>query len=110
MFALNHLLAFLIELAALGAYGLWGWRHFDSILLSSLSALGCAAVVALIWAFLAAPNSRHRLRPMSLLLFKTALFAGATLALANVGYTSVTIAFGVVAALQMVLALTLRSL
>ena len=107
MLALNHLLAFVIELAALGAYGVWGWSRFDGGPLSFPSALVVAVAVALIWAVFAAPNSSNRLSNIFLLPLKVAMFAGAALALANADHTSFAIAFGVAAAVQLVLALML---
>ena len=107
MLALSNLLALGVETVALGAYAIWGWNRFDSDGLSLLAALACAVAVALMWGVLAAPNSVNRLAPMLLLPFKITVFAGAALALAHTGYTSLALTFGVATTLHLLLALAL---
>jgi Na+/melibiose symporter-like transporter len=110
MLALNYLLAFVVELAALAAYALWGWGRFDTIATAAPAALASAAGFALLWALFAAPKSSHRLGPVSLLLFKIAVFAGATAALASAGHQTLAFVFAAAAAMHLTLALALGAL
>ena len=57
---LNLALKFLLELAALAAFALWGAAVADGIPAVVL-AIGLPAVAAVLWGTLAAPKARHRL-------------------------------------------------
>ncbi|MFC2969496.1 YrdB family protein [Acidimangrovimonas pyrenivorans] len=109
MSALQQSLAFLVELAALAAFGRWGWMRFDSLVPRFLAAALCVAVIAILWARFAAPSAPGRLRMPALLLFKIAIFASAAGALLSTGDRSLAAALAVVAAVQLALAVALEA-
>ena len=110
MIAMGHVLAFLVELATLAAYARWGWSWFETTFASMVAALICAGLFALLWGWLAAPKSDHRLAVPLLLVFKLLAFAGATKALVQVGQTNAAAILAVLASLHLILALWLRDL
>ena len=107
MLALNNLLALLVELVALAACALWGWSRFEGLVPAAFAALACAGLFVLLWAICAAPKSERRLVPPGLLVFKIAMFAGATAALGATGPSTVATLFAVAAACQLALAVRL---
>jgi len=104
MRAVNALMAFLVEIAALLAYAGWAWTRFDSHFPAAIAAPACAGSLALLWAILAAPGSRHRLARPWLLVFKIAVFAGATATLCDAVSPMAASFFAVVAACHLALA------
>jgi Protein of unknown function (DUF2568) len=77
---LNLALKFLLELAALGAFGLWGasiGHGWTAVLL----AIGLPVVAAGLWGMLAVPKARHRLPLRLRAPFELGVFAVAALAL-----------------------------
>lgn len=77
LLALNHILAVLLELAALGAFALWGWAQPEPVALRLTLAAAAAGGVALLWALLAAPKAAGRLAMPGLLAFKLLIFGTA---------------------------------
>ena len=77
----NELLAFLLELAALGALAWWGFHTGHGIALHLLLGIGAPLLTAVAWGTYAAPRARRPLRVPALLAFKLAVFglAGAAL-------------------------------
>jgi hypothetical protein len=78
--SLNLALKFLLELAALAAFGLWGASIADGAA-AVLLAIGLPVIVAGLWGTFAAPRARRRL-PLHLRApFELGVFALAALAL-----------------------------
>ena len=76
---LNLALKFLLELAALGAFGLWGAsiaHGWTAVVL----AIGLPLVAAGLWGTFAAPRARHRLPLRLRVPFELGVFAVAALA------------------------------
>lgn len=55
----NLLLAFLVELVALGIFAWWGWDIGGTTLVRLLLAIGLPAVIAVVWGLFAAPTATH---------------------------------------------------
>lgn len=100
----NALLAFLLELALLGALCDGGFNVHSAVAVRVMVGVGGPIVVMLIWSVLAAPGAQYRLALPWLLVLKVALFALAVLVLILVQHTGLAIVFGALAALQLGLA------
>lgn len=93
---LNLAVKFLLELAALAAFGLWG-ASIASGVFAVLLAIGLPVVVAILWGRFAAPRARRRL-PLGLRApFELAVFALAALALWDAASAAWGAAFAVIA-------------
>jgi hypothetical protein len=95
--AANLVLKFLLELAALACFAIWG-AHGESGLSAVVHAIIPPLIVALLWARLAAPRSRHRLPRSARIPFELTVFALAVVALIAVGHVAWAIGLGVVMA------------
>ena len=102
---LNLALKFLLELAALAAFGLWGFS-ISSGATAVLLAIALPALVAVLWGTLAAPKARRRLPLRPRVRFELGVFTLATLALWLSGSVTWAVAF---AAIVLVNALLLTS-
>jgi hypothetical protein len=97
----NLALKFLLELAALAAFAVWG-ADAGSGALAVVLAIAAPLVVALLWGRFAAPRSAHRLPTRTRIPFELGVFALAAIALIAAGHTLAAIVFAVAAALNAV--------
>lgn len=110
MLALNGLLAFAVELAALFAWGYWAWTVPGPAPLRALGALLAVGAFAALWGRFAAPKARRRLGGAALVVFKAAMFATGGLALAASGFGPYGLLLAVAGAAQIGFALALGAL
>ena len=96
MRAANLLLKFLLELAALAAFGYWGASAASGALAVVLAVAVPAAMVVL-WGAFAAPNSARRLPAATRVPFELTVFALAALALVGAGSSALALAFALLA-------------
>ena len=96
---LNLVVKFLLELAALAAFGLWG-ASIASGVWAVLLAIGLPVVVAILWGRFAAPRARRQLPLRLRAPFELAVFALAALALWQAGSLAWAAAFAVIAAVN----------
>ena len=103
---LNLGVRFLLEIAALIAVGLWGWKQSDSWLRFIL-AIGIPLVLAVVWGLFNVPGDPSRsgeapiVTPGILrLLIELSIFAIATWALYDLGHLKFSVAFGVIVVLH----------
>ena len=84
-----QIVVFLLEILMLVAFGCYGYSSPVSMLLRV--GLGIALVIAaiILWAVLAAPNSRHRLPLPALAVFRAAMFLLAAFFLYRLGYRNI---------------------
>jgi hypothetical protein len=101
--AINLGLRFLLELAALAAFGYWGFQSGINPALRWLLGLGLPLIVALLWGLLAAPAAPFRLTGLWYYLFQALVFGGAVLALWASGRTMLALSFGVVVTVNILL-------
>ncbi|WP_333773577.1 YrdB family protein [Streptomyces sp. IBSBF 3136] len=82
----NELLAFLIEIVALGLLGWWGFTTSGDAGVSVVLGLGTPAVAAALWGLFAAPRAPLRPSLPGVLLVKVLVLGGGALALYGVGH------------------------
>ncbi len=99
LYVLNEGLAFLVELAALGALAWWGARTGGWPL-----GVGAPLVAAVLWGLFAAPKARVRLPLPGVLAVKALVFVSAALGLYAIGRHGLAIGFGLVALVNTALA------
>lgn len=88
----NLTLAFVLELTALGALALWGWKIADATPVKLLAAVGMPLVAAVAWGLYAAPNATSD-HPLLAVATKIAVFGGAAIGLWVVNYRGFAIVF-----------------
>ena len=81
----NQLLAFLLELVMLAAFGYWAFVTAPAGWLAWVAAIAIIAVAIVLWAIWAAPTSANRLPTIPLVVFKLVLFGAASAGLAAAG-------------------------
>ncbi|WP_395366261.1 YrdB family protein [Streptomyces sp. YH02] len=79
--ALNEVLAFLLELAALAVLAWWGWESAESIAPRLLLAVAAPTAAAVLWGLFAAPKARFRVPVAGVLAVKALVFGAAVAAL-----------------------------
>ena len=99
---LNLAIRFLLEIAALVAFGIWGWRYGHETWLRLVLALGLPIIAASIWGIFNVPNdpSRSGAAPIIVpgiirLTIELSIFTLATWALLHFGFTRLSLLFGV---------------
>ena len=103
---INLAIRFLLELSALLAMGVWGWRQGEGWF-RLLLALSVPLIAAVVWGTFAVPNdpSRSGAAPIAVpgilrLAIELAVFAFATWALYDLGFTGLSWALGIIVALH----------
>lgn len=84
MATLTLTVRFLLELGALAALAVWGWRVGDGVL-RVLLAVGAPALAAVVWGALVAPKAAHRLADPGRLFVEILVFGAAVAGLAVSG-------------------------
>jgi hypothetical protein len=98
----NLALAFFVELAMLVAFAAAGWAATPILWLRIVLMVALPGIAIAMWAVWAAPKAKkRRLKPGPLLLFKTIIFAAATLAWWVAGMGLIAAIFGVLAAINL---------
>jgi hypothetical protein len=82
----NETLAFLLEVAALAALGVWGARSGSSFVGSALRGVGAPLAAATLWGAFAAPRARIRLPMAGVLAVKALVFGSAAAAIYHLGW------------------------
>ncbi|MFZ4267128.1 YrdB family protein [Streptomyces arboris] len=99
-FAANEVLAFLLELAAVGCLSWWGFTAVDGVLPSVLLGLGVPAAAVTLWGLFAAPRARFRPPLAGVLAVKVLVLGGGAAAVYGVGHPVAAGVFAVVLALN----------
>lgn len=94
--SVNLALRFLLELGALAAVALWGWRTGDGALRFVLPVAAVSAVVA-VWALFVSPKRTIELPLAARLVIELAVWVAAGAALWASGYHALALAFLLVA-------------
>ncbi|MFE7466108.1 YrdB family protein [Streptomyces sp. NPDC057499] len=92
----NEVLAFLVELAALGALAWWGAVAGDGVVARVLLGAGAPAAAAVVWGLFAAPRARFRPPLAGVLLVKAVVLGGGAYAVHAVGHSAAAVCFAVV--------------
>jgi hypothetical protein len=101
--AANLAVRFLLELAALAAFGYWGYRTGDTTATRYGLAIGLPVAAAIFWGAFVAPNAPVTLPGAVTTLLGLVVLGIAALALAQTGYRTLAIAFAVIAVVNAVL-------
>jgi membrane protein YdbS with pleckstrin-like domain len=103
---INLTIRFLLEMSALVAMGMWGWKYSDGWLRYVL-AIGIPLVFAIIWGTFAVPNdpSRSAAAPIVTagiirLAIELGFFTLATWSLYDMGFDKLSLVFGVIVILH----------
>ncbi|MFD7066342.1 YrdB family protein [Streptomyces sp. NPDC059913] len=100
----NEVLAFLVELAALGALAWWGVAAGDGVAARVLLGVGAPVVAAVVWGLFAAPRARFRPPLAGVLLVKAVVLGSGAYAVHAVGHPVAAVCFAVVVVVNTVLA------
>ena len=110
MRALNLGLAFVLELALLGALAYWGFQLDTTTAVRWLVGIGAPVALAVGWGLVAAPQARRRLPPSQLIVFKLVVFALGAALLYSTGQHGLAIALGALALVNLGLSAAWRTL
>jgi len=94
--AANEVLAFVLELVAIGCLAWWGFTAVDGAALSSVLGLGVPATAVVLWGAFAAPRARIRLPLAGVLAVKAVVLGGSAAAVYGVGHPVTAAALAVV--------------
>lgn len=95
--AINLGVAFLLEIAMLAAFGVWGFQSAAGSGMKWVLGMGAPLAAALLWGFVLAPKAGWRLNIVSGVILSSALFGLAALALAQARHPRLALALAVVA-------------
>ena len=99
----SHLgLAFVVELAGLGIFALWGWRTGGNTPTRLLLAVGVPLIAAVLWGLFAAPTANYG-SPVLTAVVKIAFFGLAGLALWSLDHRVLGVAFVLVVAANLLI-------
>ncbi|MCX4747796.1 YrdB family protein [Kitasatospora sp. NBC_01287] len=107
--ALNDVLAFFIELAALGFLAWWGYRTGPDTAVHLLLAIGLPLLAAVLWGRYAAPRASVKLPVAGVLLVKALVFGAGALALGARAGWAWGVAFGALALVNTALVTSQRN-
>lgn len=96
----NAVVRFLLELAALGVFGYWGYSFGGTPVGKLGIGIGLPLVVVLVWGVFGAPAAPYRLEQPWRVLLEILVLGGAVLALSLLGRPVLAAGFAVVAALN----------
>ncbi len=102
MGALNDGLRFLLELAALGALGYWGFT-FGGSASRWLLGIGAPVTLAVVWGLFIAPKAAMRTTDPERLVLELAVFGAAVAALAHAGQVKLAMALAGVVVVHLAL-------
>ena len=98
----NLLLAFLVELVALGIFAWWGWAESGDTAVRIMLAVGLPVVAAVVWGLFAAPTA-SRGTPVVRAVVKVVVFALAGAGLWSLGHPLLAVVFVVVVAANLLI-------
>lgn len=88
----NLALAFVIELVALAALALWGWKTDSATPVKLVLAIGAPLLAALAWGLFAAPDAAFD-RPLLAVVTKVVVFGSAAVGLWALSYRAAAVVF-----------------
>jgi len=99
----NLALAFLLELAAWGALGYWGFQAGSNTFTSTVLGLGTPLLAIVVWAVFGAPRSQRRLPNPWLMLLRAVFFGSGVVALFATNQFGLAIIFALLVILNLIL-------
>ncbi|WP_406464227.1 YrdB family protein [Streptomyces sp. NBC_00111] len=85
-FAANEVLAFVLELVAIGALARWGFTAPEGVAASVALGIGAPAAAVVLWGLFAAPRARFPLPLAGVLAVKTVVLGGGAAAVYGTGH------------------------
>ncbi|MBU1175172.1 MAG: YrdB family protein [Alphaproteobacteria bacterium] len=104
---LHYVTAFALELVMLFGFGACGYRVAQGGLVGGLLAALLVGIAIALWANFVAPSAARRLPAVPLVAFKAAIFLAGAVAIWLAGWREAALVFGVVAALDLGVAMAL---
>jgi hypothetical protein len=96
-------LQFLLELAALAAYGYWGYSQGSSSVVHVALAIAVPLAAAIVWGLFGSPKGPYHLRGVWRLLLEVVFFGLAAVALIVAGHVVLGVAFAAIVAANIAL-------
>lgn len=85
-FAANELLAFVLEIVAIGALARWGFTAAEGTAASVALGIGAPVAAVVLWGLFAAPRARFPLPLAGVLVVKTVVLGGGAAAVYGTGH------------------------
>ena len=104
----NLALSFFLELCMVLAYGYWGFKAGNGLVMQLLLGIGVPLAVIVIWGFFLAPASKQRLQGVPHWMLEIILFVAAIVALFVAGQPNWAMIFAVLYSINVVLRLVWR--
>ncbi|MFB8115047.1 YrdB family protein [Streptomyces sp. NPDC056465] len=95
-FAANEVLAFVLELVAIGALAWWGFTAPEGAAASSALGIGAPAAAVVLWGLFAAPRARIPLPLPGVLAVKTVVLGGGAAAVYATGHPAAAVVLAAV--------------
>ncbi|MFJ8883289.1 YrdB family protein [Streptomyces sp. NPDC102402] len=95
-FAANEVLAFVLELVAIGALAWWGFTAPEGVAASVVLGIGAPAAAVVLWGLFAAPRARFSLPLAGVLAVKTVVLGGGAAAVYGTGHPVAAVVLAVV--------------
>ena len=105
---INLVIAFLLEIAMLIAFGYFGYHHPENTANKYFLMIALPLAASVVWGFFAAPKSKYRLRKIPRLVFALALFATSIFLLNTAGKTELAAVFAVLVVMNQILLFVLE--
>lgn len=99
----NLALRFLLELCALGALALWGFKTGGGLMVKIGLGIGAPLVAAVVWGAFLSPQAPVQLPGLVVLILQALVFGSAAAALAASGHRTLALVFGVSVVLNAIL-------
>ena len=106
--AINLTVAFFLEIAMLVAFAYFGFRYPENTVLKYLLMIILPVTAMMLWAYFAAPRSKHRLQQPSRVLFALTMFGAAIFLLNMSGETMLAAVFAIIVIVNQLLLFILK--
>jgi len=104
---INAAVAFGLELSMLAAFGYWGYKIGNGLVVKWLLALALPLIAGVLWGYVLAPKAPYRLDTNIRVVVELMLFLLAAYALYRLGHATLAVVFAALAVIVQVLFLTL---
>jgi hypothetical protein len=101
--AINLVTAFLLEIAMIVAFGYFGYHYPENFAMKYIFMIGFPLMATILWGFLAAPKSKHRLQKLPRLIFALTIFGAAIFLLNSTGKTMLAAVFAILVIINQLL-------
>ncbi|OZB98477.1 YrdB family protein [Paenibacillus sp. XY044] len=105
---LIDLIFFLMELCALAAFCLWGFKLDTALWIRIVAGIGAPVVVAVFWGMYVAPKATFPVTLPVRALLQLIVFGLAAAALYGSGFRTAALIYGVIVIIEMILSYTLK--